>query len=83
MDESRQSSTPGAAAFLRTAVPPPALCGFLLLLALIFTGAYAAGASVGPVAPAMHGPGTSGSGTGEAENTGDMGGMDGMHEGDR
>ncbi|MFC8194510.1 hypothetical protein ACFUTV_03860 [Streptomyces sp. NPDC057298] len=82
MEESRQSSTPGAAAFLRKAVPPPAFCGFLLL-ALIFTGAYAAGGSVGPVAPAMHGPGTSGSGAGEAEDTGNTGGMDGMHEEDR
>ena len=54
MDESRQSSFVGVSAVLRRLVPPPALCGFLLLLALIFTVSYAVGAAAGPVAPGMH-----------------------------
>ncbi|MFE0493616.1 hypothetical protein ACFW2M_02830 [Streptomyces albidoflavus] len=41
-------------------VPPPALWGFLLLLAALFVGAYVAGNAVGPVAPGMHAPGTTG-----------------------
>lgn len=49
---------------------PPALCGFLLLLALIFTASYAVGSAAGPVAPGMHRSGTSGDG-GDAD-TGDM-----------
>jgi hypothetical protein len=53
--------------------PPPALCGFLLLLALIFAASYVAGAAAGPVAPGIHGPGVSGGG----------GGMEDMHGGDR
>ncbi|WP_330286940.1 hypothetical protein [Streptomyces sp. NBC_00576] len=87
MDESRQSSLPGASAALRTAAPPPALCGFLLLLALIFTVSYAVGTASGPVAPGMHGTGTGtsgdGGGAGDVGGTGDMGGMDGMPEGGR
>jgi len=31
--------------------PAAKLCGFLLLLVVVFAGAYAAGARVGPVAP--------------------------------
>jgi hypothetical protein len=31
--------------------PAAKLCGFLLLLAVVFGGAYAAGARIGPVAP--------------------------------
>ncbi|MFE9680381.1 hypothetical protein [Streptomyces sp. NPDC006285] len=90
MDKSRQSPAPGEAgasgALLRRTVPPPALCGFLLLLALIFTCSYVAGAAVGPVAPAMHGTGTDGgtdsggTGTGGDDDTGDMGGMGDMGE---
>lgn len=80
MDESRQSSLSGAGAVLRRAAPPPALCGFLLLLALIFTVSYAAGTASGPVAPGMHGTGTStgtgGGGTGGTGEMDDMGGMD-------
>lgn len=78
MDESRQSSLSGVAALLRKVAPPPALCGFLLLLSLIFTVPYAVGAAAGPVAPGMRDSGTSGSGAGGAEDTGDMGGMGGM-----
>ncbi|WP_443060349.1 hypothetical protein [Streptomyces sp. NBC_00459] len=63
MDESRQSFLSGADAVLRRAAPPPALCGFLLLLVLVFTVSYAVGAGAGPVAPGMHGNGISGDGT--------------------
>ena len=64
---------------------PPALCGFLLLLALIFTASYAVGAAAGPVAPGMHRSGTSGNGGGgggtDVGDTGDMdmGDMDMRH----
>ncbi|MEU6351331.1 hypothetical protein ABZ896_18660 [Streptomyces sp. NPDC047072] len=69
-------------------VPPPALCGFLLLLALMFGVSYGVGAASGPVAPGMHGTGTGGGG-GAGDGTGgggmDMGGMgmDGTGEGTR
>jgi hypothetical protein len=33
------------------ASPAAKLCGFLLLLAVVFAGAYAAGARMGPLAP--------------------------------
>jgi hypothetical protein len=81
MDESRQSSLTGAGAALRKAAPPPALCGFLLLLALIFTVSYAVGAGAGPVAPGMHGSGTSrdGGNGGEGGGVDDMGNMRGGH----
>ncbi|MCL8009770.1 hypothetical protein [Streptomyces sp. AS02] len=60
---------------------PPALCGFLLLLALVFTVSYAVGTATGPVAPGMHRSGTSGDGDGGGGggNTGDMGDMDMRH----
>ncbi|MBQ1088630.1 hypothetical protein [Streptomyces sp. B93] len=58
MDESRESPA-GAGGAPGRLMPPPALCGFLLLLALVFTASYAVGAAAGPVAPGMHG--TSGS----------------------
>ncbi|MEU7423759.1 hypothetical protein [Streptomyces sp. NPDC040750] len=79
MDESRQSSSPGAGAVLRKLVPSPALCGFLLLLALMFAVSYAVGAAAGPVAPGMHGTGTSrGDGdSGGGGSTDDMGDMHG------
>ncbi|WP_030347510.1 hypothetical protein [Streptomyces sp. NRRL S-1022] len=78
MDESRQSSS-DTGAVLRKLVPPPALCGFLLLLALMFTVSYAVGVAAGPVAPGMHGTGTSrGDGDpGGGGGTDDMGGMHG------
>ncbi|MEU9776919.1 hypothetical protein [Streptomyces sp. NPDC047968] len=55
-------------------LPPPAVYGFLLLLVLIFAGAYGAGAVMGPVAPGLVGPaatgdpgdGDDGSGTGHS-----------------
>jgi hypothetical protein len=40
--------------------PAAKLCGFLILLAVLFTGAYTAGARLGPVSAG--GPGTSGPG---------------------
>ncbi|MER6024641.1 hypothetical protein [Streptomyces sp. NPDC001851] len=78
MDESRQTSS-GAGAVLRKPVPPPALCGFLLLLALVFAVSYAVGASAGPVAPGMHGTGQSrgDGGPGGGGGADDMGGMHG------
>ncbi|MCG0285760.1 hypothetical protein [Streptomyces sp. PSAA01] len=68
--------TPGA--FLSRALPPPALCGFLLLLVTVFAVSYAVGAGAGPVAPAMHGTGTTDGGSGDGQGGGgmDMGGMD-------
>ncbi|MER6381415.1 hypothetical protein [Streptomyces sp. NPDC001250] len=75
MDESRQSSS-NAGAVLRKLVPPPALCGFLLLLTLMFAVSYAVGAAAGPVAPGMHGtgarPGGDGSAGGGVDDMGDM-----------
>jgi hypothetical protein len=59
---------------LRKLVPPPALCGFLLLLALMFMASYAAGAAVGPVAPGMHETGTSRDGDDGGDGGGDSGG---------
>lgn len=65
----------------RELTPPPALCGFLLLLVLIFSVSYAVGSAAGPVAPGMHGTGTpTGGGTGGGGD-GDGGGMSGMHGG--
>ncbi|MFI6007811.1 hypothetical protein ACIBAG_03120 [Streptomyces sp. NPDC051243] len=51
---------------------PPALCGFVLLLALIFTVSYAVGSAAGPVAPGMHRSGTSGAGGGADTGDTDM-----------
>lgn len=81
MDESRQSSLSGAGALLWKAAPPPALCGFLLLLALIFTVSYAVGVGAGPVAPGMHGSSNSrdGGGGGGVNDMDDMGDMQGGH----
>ena len=55
--------------------PAAKLCGFLLLLAVIFIGAYAAGAHLGPVTvssttPAPSGPGGSGSSGGGTGGSG-------------
>lgn len=86
MDESRRTSS-GAGAVARVFVPPPALVGFLLLLAMVFAVSYAAGSAAGPVAPGMRGTGTSaGPGGGSPGGGGgmDMGGagdMGGAHGG--
>ncbi|WP_371573536.1 hypothetical protein [Streptomyces sp. NBC_01314] len=71
MMEEPQQSSPDKVSALRRLAPQPALCGFLLLLALVFTGSYAVGAAVDPVAPDMRRSGTSGDGGGM-----DMGDMD-------
>ncbi|GAA5016345.1 hypothetical protein [Streptomyces siamensis] len=72
MNESRPSRA-GMSALLRRGVPPPALCGLILLLALMFALSYAVGASAGPVAPGMHGVGTRAPGDGGGTDDGDMG----------
>ncbi|MEU4147666.1 hypothetical protein [Streptomyces parvulus] len=66
------------AGLLRRVLPPPALCGFLVLLVLVFAASYAVGRSVGPVAPGMHGPGITQDGReggDEGAEDDDMGGM--------
>ena len=78
MAQTRQSASGTPAGLLRRVLPPPALCGFLVLLMLVFAVSYAVGRSVGPVAPGMHGPGITqdgheGGGTDVEDD--DMGGM--------
>ncbi|MBQ0987489.1 hypothetical protein KBZ10_23805 [Streptomyces sp. F63] len=81
MDESRRNPS-GAGPAPRNLLPPPALCGFLLLLALIGAASHAVGAASGPVAPGMHPPGTStGGSTGSTGSTGPAGGPDDGHGG--
>ncbi|MGW4490793.1 hypothetical protein [Streptomyces sp. NPDC004376] len=63
----------------RRLLPPPALCGFLLLLVLVFSVSYAVGSAAGPVAPGMHGTGRTGDG-GSGGGTGDVPGMTGGME---
>jgi hypothetical protein len=75
MDESEQQPSAGAGAVPRKLVPPPALCGFLLLLAALFAVSYAVGAAAGPVAPGMHAPDGSRDGGGE-DLEGGMGDME-------
>ena len=58
--------------------PVAKLCGFLLLLAVVFGGAYAAGARIGPVAPGRAPSGTSSpvpAGPGGSGGGMNMGGM--------
>ncbi|MFI6339630.1 hypothetical protein [Streptomyces sp. NPDC050535] len=62
----------------RRPLPPRALCGFLLLLALLFSVSYAVGSAAGPVAPGMHGTGSTGSGEGGDGGSGGGGGMEDM-----
>ncbi len=40
----------------RRLLPPPALCGFLVLLALVFSVSYAIGSAAGPWRPACAAP---------------------------
>lgn len=77
MAEIRQPSHP-VGATTRRSLPPPALCGFLLLLALVFWVSYAVGSAAGPVAPGMHGTGSAGSGSGGSGGDGSGGGMEDM-----
>ncbi|WP_443045510.1 hypothetical protein [Streptomyces sp. HUCO-GS316] len=60
---------------MRGLVPPPAFCGFLLLLALMFTVSYVVGAAAGPVARGMHGDSGDSGGSGGADSD-DMDDMD-------
>lgn len=79
MAEPRQpSTTPAASAVPRGPALPPALCGFLLLLALIFAASYAVGAAAGPVTPGMH---DTGPGAGGVDDTHDMDDTRDMHGG--
>ena len=59
--------------------PAAKLCGFLLLLAVVFGGAYAAGARIGPVAPGKAPSGTSS--PVPAQPGGGAGGSGGMNMG--
>ncbi|MFD6185234.1 hypothetical protein [Streptomyces goshikiensis] len=63
MTQRPQSPAPAAASGVGRWAPPPALVGFLVLLGLMFAGAYAVGSAAGPVAPGMRSsdPGTTGS----------------------
>ncbi|MFI1209766.1 hypothetical protein ACH4UV_19380 [Streptomyces sp. NPDC020802] len=78
MMEEPQQSSPEKVSALRRLVPQPALCGFLLLLALVFTGSYAVGAAIDPVAPDIQRSGTTGGGGGGGGmDMDDMGGSGG------
>lgn len=74
-----------AGAVSRSLLPPPALCGFLLLLVAVFSVSYAVGAAAGPVAPGIHGTGGSGGSGGRDDvpgtdgSTQDMPGMSHGH----
>ncbi|SDE58802.1 hypothetical protein [Streptomyces griseoaurantiacus] len=74
-------SPPSAGGAARRLLPAPALCGFLLLLALVFSVSYAAGSAAGPVAPGMHGTGSTGSSGGSDGGGGGMDDMPGMGHG--
>ncbi|MFI0820846.1 hypothetical protein ACH4TX_32600 [Streptomyces sp. NPDC021098] len=74
MDEPRTGAVPPGWA------PPPALCGFLLLLALALGVSYAVGVHAGPVAPGMQAPSTGGDRKGGGGA--DMGDMRNMEHGD-
>ncbi|CAL9638816.1 hypothetical protein [Streptomyces sp. enrichment culture] len=67
MDESEQLSA-GAGGAPRKLVPPPALCAFLLLLALLFAVSFAVGSAAGPVAPGMRPPADTTGGGGDGED---------------
>ncbi|MFE1442387.1 hypothetical protein [Streptomyces sp. NPDC058739] len=53
MPESTRSGVRGEekGGAVRKLLPPPALFGFLLLMAVVFVVSYAVGVKVGPVAP--------------------------------
>ncbi|WP_404961403.1 hypothetical protein [Streptomyces sp. 147326] len=73
----RQPETRPRPAWPRWA-PPPALAGFVVLLAAVFALSYGVGSAAGPVAPGLH---RTGSDAGSGGGTGDMGGMGGTHPG--
>ncbi|WP_327417774.1 hypothetical protein [Streptomyces sp. NBC_01233] len=70
----RQPETRNHPAWPRWA-PPPALAGFVVLLAAVFALSYGVGSAAGPVAPGLHRTGT------DAGSGGGMGGMGGTHPG--
>ncbi|MFD0448662.1 hypothetical protein ACFQ10_50005 [Streptomyces indonesiensis] len=74
--ESPTRPPPGGRVAVRS-IAPAALCGFLLLLVVVFAASYAVGTSVGPVAPGMHRTGTTQDGSGGGHDGGGME-MDGM-----
>ncbi|MFG2831459.1 hypothetical protein [Streptomyces sp. NPDC048434] len=59
-------------------LPARPVIGFLVLLALLGTLSYAAGAVAGPVAPDLRPAGDARTGGGPPADDGDMGGMHGM-----
>jgi len=52
--------------------PAAKLCGFLLLLAVVFAGAYAAGTHLGPVSVGVSRSGSGGSGSMNMGGSGSM-----------
>nr|WP_277441820.1 hypothetical protein [Streptomyces sp. SPB162] len=65
------------------AAPPPALLGFLLLLAVLMAASFAVGRAAGPVAPGIHrtgndAPGVPGEPSPGSPSEPDGGGMPGM-----
>ncbi|WP_340380246.1 hypothetical protein U5640_31975 [Streptomyces sp. SS7] len=73
-------SPPSVGGAARRLLPAPALCGFLLLLALVFSVSYAVGSAAGPVAPGMHGTGRTGSSDGNGGSDGGGGSGGGMDD---
>ncbi|MEV5510317.1 hypothetical protein [Streptomyces orinoci] len=61
----------------RSLAPHAALTGFVLLLAMVFGAAYAAGSAAGPVAPGMH---RTGGGSAPAPGSGSGNGGGGSHD---
>ncbi|MEV7445561.1 hypothetical protein AB0O22_31250 [Streptomyces sp. NPDC091204] len=65
----------------RRGAPPPALAGFVVLLAALFALSYGVGSAAGPVAPGLHRTGTGTGSTGGSHGGGGTGGMSGTHPG--
>ncbi|MEU9084470.1 hypothetical protein [Streptomyces sp. NPDC048357] len=76
----RQPETRPDGAWPRGA-PPPALAGFVVLLAALFALSYGVGSAAGPVAPGLHRTGTGTGSTGGSHGGGGTGGMSGTHPG--
>ncbi|MFJ7182324.1 hypothetical protein ACIQXA_39605 [Streptomyces massasporeus] len=81
MADTPQPSRRSTGATARKLLPPPALCGFLLLLVVLYSVSYLVGSASGPVAPGMHGTGTTGEGGGTGDAPGGMEDMPGMRHG--
>ncbi|MET9607887.1 hypothetical protein ABZZ17_22920 [Streptomyces sp. NPDC006512] len=71
-----QPSAAQASTSSRRWAPPPALTGFVLLLAAVFALSYGVGAAAGPVAPGMR-PDRTGSPGDSVPHGGTDGGTDG------